>query len=376
MINERFLSLDVFRGLTICFMIIVNSPGSGSGAFAPLCHAGWDGFTPADLVFPSFLFVIGSAMSFSLKKYVIKGNLVAFNKVIRRTVIIFLLGYLMYWFPFFRIDTAGNFIAAPFSGTRIPGVLQRLALCYGAGALLVLYTPRRWLTLICVVILLGYWILLLITGDAHGPLSLEGNVVLKFDLWLLGPGHLWHGEGIPFDPEGLLSTFPALVNLLIGYWAGGFVQKNGKNYETVAKLMLTAVVLLFTAYCWHPFFPFNKKLWSSSFVLLSSGLDILMLAFLFYLLELLRPRKTDWAKFFVIFGKNPLVIYLISEIMLTIFQMVRTPSGKNIYDFLSVNVFQSIVSGPVGSLLFALSVMMICWLIAWQMDQRKIYIRV
>lgn len=376
MVNERFLSLDVFRGLTVCFMIIVNSPGSGSYSFAPLCHTGWNGFTPADLVFPSFLFVIGSAMSFSLKKYVAKGHPALLKKVIRRTTIIFLLGYFIYWFPFFRIDTAGNFIAAPFSGTRVLGVLQRLALCYGAGALLVIYTPRRLLRWISVCILLFYWVLLLMAGDAQGPLSLEGNVVLKFDLWILGPGHLWHGEGIPFDPEGLLSTIPALVNLLIGYWAGEFIRESGKNYETVARLMLTAIVMLLAAYCWQPFFPFNKKLWSSSFVLLTSGLDIIILAVLFYVFEIRRPHKTNWAGFFAVFGKNPLVIYIISELLLTIFQMVRTPSGKNIYDFLSVNVFQSVISGSIGSLLFAISVMIICWLIAWQMDRSKIFIRV
>ncbi|HAQ65150.1 MAG TPA: DUF5009 domain-containing protein [Bacteroidales bacterium] len=375
-LNQRFLSLDVFRGLTIGFMIIVNSPGSGAHSFAPLVHAAWNGFTPTDLVFPSFLFAIGSAMSFSLRKYVAEGNLTVLRKVIWRTSVIFLLGYLMYWFPFFRIDAAGNFIEAPFSGTRIPGVLQRLALCYGMGALLVLYIPRRLLTILGVALLLFYWALLLIAGDAEAPLSLTGNAVSKLDLWLFGPGHLWHGEGIPFDPEGMLSTLPALINLLIGYWTGEFIQKNGKNYETVARLMLTAVVLLFAAYCWQPFFPFNKKLWSSSFVLLTSGLDIMIMAVLFYLLELKNSHKACWPGFFVIFGKNPLVIYLISELMLTVFWMVRTPSGKNLYDFLSIEVFQSIVSGPLGSLLFALSVMMFCWLIALLMDHKKIYIRV
>lgn len=374
----RFLSLDVFRGMTIGFMIIVNSPGSGAAPFGPLNHAAWHGFTPTDLVFPSFLFAIGNAMSFSLKKYLERGDRAVLLKILKRTLLIFTFGYLMYWFPFFRVDASGSIHAFPIGETRILGVLQRLALCYGIGALMVIYLRKKLLATVSVLILLAYWGILFWYGDQPDPLSMTGNAVLKADLWLFGPDHLWHGEGIPFDPEGLLSTLPALVNLLIGYWAGRFVQEKGKSFETVARLMLAASALLLVAWMWEPFFPFNKKLWTSSFVMLTSGLDLAILAVLVYLLELRKGKSrpgTKW-NFFVIFGKNPLVIYLFSELMLVVFWTVRTGNNQNLYDLINQRVFQAVAPGPWGSLFFAVSYMLLCWVIAWVMDRKKLYVRV
>jgi predicted acyltransferase len=261
--NQRFLSLDVFRGMTICFMIIVNTPGSGATPFAPLLHAGWHGFTPTDLVFPSFLFAVGNSMSFSMDRYRLLGDGAVLQKIFKRTLLIFLLGYLMYWFPFFRLDEAGNIISAPLRDTRIMGVLQRIALCYFFASLLIHYLSAKKVVVVSVIFLVGYWLVLLIFGNAHQPFSLLGNAGLYLDKFLFGDNHLYHGEGIPFDPEGLLSTIPAIVNVMTGYYAGKFIRRKGKGYDTLARLMLVGSLFIFIALCWNLVFPINKKLWSS-----------------------------------------------------------------------------------------------------------------
>ena len=373
---QRFLSLDVFRGMTICFMIIVNTPGSGAAPFAPLEHAGWHGFTPTDLVFPSFLFAVGNAMSFSLQRYRQMGNTSVLKKVIKRTVLIFLLGYLMYWFPFFRLDAAGHIIGAPVAHTRIMGVLQRIALCYFFASLLIQHLKPRAVLIISVLLLLGYWLLLVLFGDGAQPYSLLGNASLSLDRFLMGNDHLYHGEGIPFDPEGWLSTLPAIVNVVAGYFAGTYIQKNGKNYETISKLLLTGCLLIFIALCWNMVFPINKKLWTSPFVLLTTGLDLALIAALIYVIEMKEWMQGGWTQFFLVFGKNPLFIYLLSEIGVTILYMLPVGREQSFYGWINKVFFQVIAPGAVGSLLFALAYMLFCWSIGWWLNKRKIYIKV
>ncbi len=303
--NTRFLSLDVFRGLTVCFMIVVNTPGSGATPFAPLLHANWHGFTPTDLVFPSFLFAVGNAMSFAQKKFSSLGTTAVLAKVAKRTALIFLLGYLMYWFPFFRLGESGDVLPFPMSETRIWGVLQRIAVCYGIASLMVYFFSTRTVIGLSIAFLVGYWLMLLGWGNPADPLSLPGNAVLRLDRFLFGAAHLYGGDGIPFDPEGLLSTLSAIVNVIIGYYAGQFVQRVGKNYESTAKLLLVGVALIFAALCWDMVFPINKKLWTSSFVLLTTGLDLIILATLMYAIEIRNWNRANWTQFFVIPGKNP-----------------------------------------------------------------------
>ncbi len=373
---ERFLSLDVFRGMTICFMIIVNTPGSGAEPFAPLEHAAWHGFTPTDLVFPSFLFAVGNAMSFSMQRYKQMGDAAVLRKIIRRTLLIFLLGYLMYWFPFFRLDPNGHIISAPISQTRIMGVLQRIALCYFFASLLIHYCSRRTVFWVSILLLVGYYLLLLFFGDHRQPFSLLGNAGLYLDRAVFGENHLYHGEGIAFDPEGLLSTLPAIVNVIIGYYAGVFIQQKGKGYETIAKLMLTGALLIVIALCWNSFFPINKKLWTSPFVLLTTGLDLNIIAGMLYALELQDWNFGNWTYFFHVFGRNPLFIYLLSELLIVVFYMIRVAPGQNLFSWINKNFYQVVAPGALGSLLFALSYMLLCWLVGWWLDKRNVYIRV
>ncbi|MES2111519.1 MAG: heparan-alpha-glucosaminide N-acetyltransferase domain-containing protein, partial [Bacteroidota bacterium] len=217
---NRFLSLDVFRGMTICFMIIVNTAGSGAAPFAPLEHAKWFGFTPTDLVFPSFLFAVGNAMSFAMKKFANQSNGTVVWKILKRTALIFLCGYLMSWFPFFLHDNNGWHFS-PISHTRILGVLQRIALCYMFAALMVHFIKSTTtIVIISICLLFGYWFLLLIFGDPTHPYDMLTNAGTYLDKYLIGDDHLYHGEKVAFDPEGFLSTLPSIVNVICGYFAG------------------------------------------------------------------------------------------------------------------------------------------------------------
>jgi predicted acyltransferase len=373
--SARSLPLDIFRGMTVCFMIIVNTPGSELFSYSPLQHAHWHGFTPTDLVFPSFLFAVGNAISFAMKKYASLGDGAVLGKIVKRTLLIFLLGYLMYWFPFFRAVPGGGWVLRPIDHTRIMGVLQRIALCYGMASLLIYYFSPRTVYSVACGLLIGYWIILLYCGvPGADPFSMTGNAGYRLDKWLLGENHMYHGEGIAFDPEGILSTFPAIVNVIAGYFTGVFVSKKGKTYEGLARLLLLGCLLLVLAYLWNMVLPVNKKLWTPSYVVLTIGIDMVWLSFLLYLIEF--RQKTAWTPFFAVFGKNPLFIYLLSELLVVVLFTIRISPNESVFEWINRSGFQVLAPGAFGSLLFALVYMMVCWSVGKWLDWKKIYIRV
>jgi len=362
MSNQRFLSLDVFRGMTICLMIIVNTPGDGGHTFAPFMHASWHGFTPTDLVFPSFLFAMGNAMSFVLPKWDKLSSPAFLLRITKRTALIFLLGFLMYWFPF----------TGPLSDTRILGVLQRIALCYGIAAIIAHYMHERVMMILAGILLLSYWYISIhfgVTGDA---LSITGNAGIRFDKWLMGENHMYHGEGFAFDPEGWLSTLPAIVNVLIGYRVGTLVQEKGKTYDGLTHLLMWGAGFMFLAYMWNYQFPINKKLWTSSFVLLTVGLDMIILATIIYRIEL--HHQHQFASFFEVFGKNPLVIYLFSELLVSCLNLIQI-GNQSCFEWIYSNSFANLAT-YWASFAFAFSYMLVCWLLGYILNKYKIYIRV
>jgi predicted acyltransferase len=371
--NQRFLALDVFRGMTICFMIIVNSPGSGQYIYSPLEHAKWHGFTPTDLVFPSFLFAVGNAMSFVMTKWASLSQSQVLGKIFKRTLIIFLCGYLMYWFPFVYTDQNNHLAFAPISHTRILGVLQRIALAYCIASLLIYYLKPKASVIIAGIILLLYWFVMMNFGDASDPLSMTGNFGYRIDKWLMGENHMYHGEGVAFDPEGWLSTLPAVANVIAGYMVGKFLQQKGKTYEGLTKLLLTGFTLLIIAYFWDLVFPINKKLWTSPFVLYTVGLDCIILSAVIYVIDFL--GKTKWTYFFTVLGKNPLFVYLVSELGVTLLYTFHAGPKLPVYNWLYENIFKH-AGLYSGSLLFAVSWMLVCWLVGYYLDKRKIYVRV
>ncbi|MEJ7586029.1 MAG: heparan-alpha-glucosaminide N-acetyltransferase domain-containing protein [Ferruginibacter sp.] len=372
LVPRRFLALDVFRGMTICFMIIVNTPGNGATTFSPLLHAQWNGFTPTDLVFPSFLFAVGNAMSFVMSKWNNMRQSEVLWKILKRTLLIFLLGYLMYWFPFVRINNQNEIVGSPFSETRVFGVLQRIALCYGIAALMLYYLKPKATLAISVVFLIIYWILLYALGDPTAPLTLEGNAVLRIDRWLVGDKHLYHGEGIAFDPEGLLSTLPAISNVVGGYLAGRHIQRKGSTYEGLSQILLAGALLLFLGYAWHLLLPMNKKLWTGSFVLYTIGLDCIILSGILYITQFL--NKTRWTYFFEVPGRNPLFIYLLSELVAILFYTIKVDKDTTVFQWLWQNIFRHVLA--VSRIFFAVLFMLGCWLVGYVLDKKKIYIRV
>lgn len=367
---KRFKALDVFRGMTVCLMIIVNTPGDYGKTFAPLLHADWHGFTFTDLVFPSFLFAVGTSLAFVKEKWDNSDFSSIATKIIKRTIIIFLLGYVMYWFPFMKWTAEGDLIMKGIGETRIWGVLQRIALCYGVAAFMVLWLNKKQLLYSSIAMLLAYWAILYGFGDY----SLENNAVRSLDLLLFGENHLYGGDGIPFDPEGLLSTLPAIVNTIGGYLAGRFIIEYKENgYEKIAKLLLVAGILSTLSHFWDYLFPINKKLWTSSYVLLTVGLDLAIIAALIYAIEL-RDKAMNF-QFFEVFGKNPLVLYLVSEYLLITLLFIRPNGEKTLFSMIYQTGFTWLPE-YWSSFVFAVVFMLICWSVGWWMDRRGMYVRV
>jgi len=320
------------------------------------------------------MFVVGNALSFVMKKWEGLPDSVVVGKIFKRALIIFLLGYLMYWFPFVHWNANHELEGNPFSHTRIMGVLQRIALGYLFAGLMIRYMKPANVYRFSVIFLLLYWLILLLFGDSNDPYNMLTNAGTKIDMWLFGENHLYHGEGVAFDPEGLLSTLPAIANVTFGYAAGKWIQEKGKTYEGLAKLLLVGVIAVALALVWNPFFPINKKLWTGSFDLLTVGIDCILLAALTYITDFI--QKTRWTYFFQVFGKNPLFIYLLSELGATLLWFI--PIGEKhqpLYAWLYQNVYQH-AGDYFGSFLFAISFMLFCWLIGYILDKKKIYVRV
>ncbi|MBZ9731452.1 heparan-alpha-glucosaminide N-acetyltransferase domain-containing protein [Salegentibacter sp. JZCK2] len=370
--NQRYFSLDVLRGLTIALMILVNTPGSWSHIYAPFKHAAWNGFTPTDWVFPSFLFVIGNAMSFSLRKYESISENAFLKKVFKRALLIFLIGLFLNAFPF--VDRQeGELVFKNLANMRIMGVLQRIALCYLFASMIIHYLKLKKSIIFGSFILLAYWAIMWFFGDHPNPLSLENNAALKFDQLIFNDENLYKGYGLPFDPEGLLSTLPAIVNVIAGYVAGVFIQKSGNNMATVIKLSISGVLLLVLAQTWDIWFPINKPIWSSSYVLYSTGWTLMVLSTLILIIEIFGFKR--WTAFFEAFGKNPLFVYVMSGLVIILLNIIYV-NGQALKAWLYENLYLSWLNNYNASLLFATSYMLLMWLLGYLLHKKRIYIKV
>jgi predicted acyltransferase len=364
--KKRLESLDIFRGITIAFMIIVNTPGDGRTAFGLLQHADWNGFTPTDLVFPSFVFITGLSSWFSYKTYnhTLTSDLAV--KIWKRALIIFLLGVGLYAFPF---------VGHPLSTWRILGVLQRIALCYGIGSMLCLVLNTKQIIGISVLLLMGYWGIM----SAFGDLTMAGNAGQKLDLFLFGDSHLYHGEGVAFDPEGLLSTMPALVTFLIGYLVGGFIGQNSDKQQIIKQLSIAGIALVIGGLIWNFDFPINKKLWTSSYVLFAGGLSTLIFTLCYYLIDV--KGINNWTKFFKIFGTNAILAYMISELLVICLQLMETKNAASEAINGQEAIFDALFASWLGrnevaSLAFSLAYTFACWVIVWLFYRKNVFLKV
>jgi predicted acyltransferase len=365
--SNRYLALDVFRGITIATMITVNNPGSWAHIYAPLRHAAWHGCTPTDLVFPFFLFIVGVSMFFSFSKYENKLDGKSLFKIAKRTALIFIIGLFLNSFPQWQQD---------FSKLRILGVLQRIALAYGLGSIIVLSARKSWLPYISAIILLAYWGILYFFGGTE-PYSLEGNAATGFDKLLLGENHLYKGFGIPFDPEGFLSTIPAIVTVILGYMAGSVITTVERTKLPLRFLLLGAAGIG-AGLLWSLVFPINKPLWTSSYVLYTAGWAAVFMAVLIWIIDIRGYKR--WTPFFVVFGMNPLFIYALAGVWARVLtRLIKIEDGEKIvngYNWLYINVFQPFAGDINGSLLFALSHIAVYWFICYLLYRWRIFIKV
>lgn len=372
-ISQRYLALDVLRGLTIAFMIIVNSPGSWEVMYSPLAHASWHGFTPTDLVFPTFLFVVGNAMSFAMKRLAEMPSKEFYRKVFKRAFLIFAIGWLLNAFPFFDYSESGDLVFINLLEVRLFGVLQRIAVCYLLAALILYWGGIRLGWIFSIVALVAYWPIMYFFGESGDPYSLTGNAAIKLDLALIGAERMYTGEGIAFDPEGLLSSLTATVNVILGFIVGKMIQIKGNTLDTIKRLIGFGIVLMTLAYVWDLAFPINKKIWTSPYVLLTVSWDLFLLAGLIWSIEI-RNWK-GWTYFFEVFGRNPLILYVASGIVISIFSIISI-GDQNLKNLIYTAAFTSWLSPKMASFLFSVSYMLLIWAIGYWMNRRKIYIKV
>ena len=372
---QRYLSIDFFRGLTIAFMIIVNTAGTGDYVYPQLRHAVWHGCTFTDLVFPSFMFIIGVSMWFSFGKFEHKWSAEAGWKILRRTALLFGIGLILNNFPF---------VWKNWDTWRIMGVPQRLALGYGIASVLVLNLHRRALIGVSAAFLLLYWGMLNWFGTPNiDPYEAFGNAVLRLDQWLFGEAHLYKetvapGLRIAFDPEGVLSTLPAVVTVILGWLSGQWMQHRSGQKELLVRDLLTfAIIIGFTGVAWDLFFPINKKLWTSSYVLYAGSLSMIFFALSIWLIDIKGWRKGTG--FFLTFGANSLFAYVLSEALVMILYAISWGEGENAInakEWIYNTVFQSLAPTEFGSFLFALGYMLVCWLVCRWLFVRKIFIKI
>lgn len=378
---NRYMSIDFFRGLVVAFMIVVNTPGTLEYAYAPLEHALWFGCTLADVVFPSFLFLVGVSMWFAFAKYGRQWSPEAGWKILRRTLLIFVIGLLLNKFPVYwkHLDH-----------WRIMGVLQRIALSYGLASVLVLLLSRRALIAVSIGILLLYWgILNWFATPGGDPYGIDTNAMLRLDRWiygievdaalhidhwLFGDDYFWHGNGFHFDSEGLLGVLPSIVTVILGWMSGAILtHRTARKGLLLRDLVAFGIICGFAGLAWGFYLPISKKLWTSSYVLYAGGVSMIMLATCIWLIDVKKWRAGTG--FFLVFGANPLFAFVLSEALEQI--AFSIPCGDvDAYGWIYQHFFRPIEGGELGSLLFALTYLLFCWLICGWLYKRKIFIKI
>jgi predicted acyltransferase len=368
---SRLVSLDVFRGLTIAGMVLVNNPGSWAHIHWPLEHAEWNGWTPTDLVFPFFLFIVGVAIPLALGRRVESGGSKRdlYFKISKRTVIIFALGEFLAGFPYFQLATI-----------RIPGVLQRIAVCYFFAALIFLKTRPRTQAIIALALLIVYWLLMThvpVPGYGAGVLTKDGSLASYIDRTVFG-AHVWSQAKV-FDPEGILSTMGALATTLFGVLAGNHLRcETRTQFEKVSGLFVAGLCCIVIGWAWHPFFPINKALWTSSYVFFTGGMALQLLAFCYWLIDIKNYRA--WARPFVVFGVNAITLFVGTGIMARLMDLINV-SGDNgapisLQSWIYKTLFLSWASPINASLAFAITFILLWLGLMWLLYWRKIFIRV
>jgi predicted acyltransferase len=370
--SPRLLSLDVFRGLTIAAMLLVNNPGTWSHVYPPLEHAAWNGWTPTDLVFPFFLFIVGVATALSLVRLAEAGEsrTTLFRKALVRAAIIFALGLVIQGFPHYNLPHL-----------RIPGVLPRIAVAYLITAVLVLLTGVRGQMLALVCLLVGYWTLMTLVpvpGVGRGVLEPEKNLSNWIDFRLLGENHVWQ-ETRTWDPEGLLSTLGAVGSVICGVLAGHWIRSSRDIGAKALGLFYAGATTVVAGWVWSRVFPINKSLWTSSYVLLSAGIACLVLAAIVWLVDIKGLR--DWTTPFLVFGTNAITAYWLSTLCGIVLDWITFPrplDGEEVVlkTYLYDTLFASWLSPANASLAYAVTYVLVWLGLLSVLYRRRIFIRI
>ncbi|SFG46153.1 acyltransferase family protein [Prevotella sp. KH2C16] len=381
--NSRILALDVLRGITIAGMILVNNPGSGQYIFAPLEHAEWIGVTPTDMVFPFFMFIMGFSMFLSLRKFDFRLTPSSAWKVVRRTILIFLIGLLLTWMWIFvdgwvgSADSGLGFFqrlfqsAFDFSHLRIMGVLQRLALAYGLSAFIILTMRSRRLLWIAAALFAVYFCILLV---GNGFVNSQESVLYRFDVAVMGANHLWDGDII--DPEGLLGTIPSVAHVLLGFCAARLAMTKASLAERIEVLFVYGTVLLLAGMLLSYGCPISKKIWTPTFSLFTCGLASSLLALLAWVIDGRGWHR--WSFPFQVFGVNPLFLYALSGVMAVLFTFVYVPvaGSPSIHDWLYQSLMAPVFGNYGGSVGYALLFVLLNGMVGYILYKKKIYIKV
>lgn len=362
--TQRLVSLDVLRGITIAGMIVVNTPGTWEHVYPPLRHAEWHGLTPTDLVFPFFLLMVGISITLALGKRVEQGVPAGdvVGKIVKRSLIIFGLGLFLALFPAFD-----------FSELRVVGVLPRIAIVYLVCSLLFLQLSWRAIAGLSAFVLVAYWlVMVLLPVPGVGPANLEPGTNLA--AWLdnlLVPGRLYRDT---WDPEGFLSTFPAIVSgftgVLIGYWLLTARRVN----EKIIGMMVAGVLACLVGYLWHQVFPVNKNLWTSSYVLVSSGMALLLLGTLYWFIDVQNYRR--WTPFFVAFGMNAITAYVLHGVLISAFHIPLNEAGDTLRGVSYQGLVQLGLGASLASFVWALLYLLLCFVPIWVMYRRGVMVKI
>lgn len=400
--TNRYVALDVLRGMTVAGMILVNNPGTWGSIYPPLRHAAWAGCTPTDLVFPFFLFVVGAAMAFSFAKYSEGLNATSVKKLIKRGILIFLVGLGLNAFPFYPTSpdpdlTFWGNLADYWGHVRIVGVLQRIAMCYILGGLVALWLKSTKKIIISMGVLMGlHWLILFLIGDHSAPLvngaagsfSLAGQNADVIDLAIFGESHIYKGFGIPFDPEGLLGALSGACTVLLGYLIGNKIRNTESKIDVVAQLYTIGMLCLAGGLVWSLCYPIIKALWTGSYVLYAGGWSILMLAFFIYLIDVKGKEKIFTP--FKALGMNPLFAFVMAGLFAKILgRMIKWTSMITLADgsvkektwsalsWFYNNVCVAIVgeSNELSSLIYALVYVAVFTAMAMFLYKKKIVIK-
>lgn len=366
-LKKRLLSLDVFRGATVAAMILVNNPGDWGNVYPPLLHAHWNGCSPTDLVFPFFLFIVGVSIAYAMssKKQRSENHPALVRKILKRTLILFGLGLFLSLFP--RFD---------FSTVRIPGVLQRIAVVYLAASLLFLKLTPKTLAWIAGGILLGYYLIMtFIPVPGIGPANLEPetNLGAWLDRTVLTTAHLWKSSKT-WDPEGILSTVPAVATALLGILCGLWLKKEDEPAHKIAWLFTFGLAGILGGLAWDLFFPINKSLWTSSYVLYAGGWAASGLAMLYWLIDVKGYRKFTGP--FVVYGINAITVFFVSGLVPRILTRIDTGGGVNLRQWLYETIFTPYFSPLNASLGWAICYILGWYVILWAMHRKGIVIKV